>query len=115
MAHFLKKTINEFSSRNIFQKLCALLLVKMEICKSAIDPVKHFLMGQPRPLFKQTIQFFTTNQCENMPNVHTVYGAEIQTHDISNMSRLTKPLDQGSRPVTQFVSVTHSVLQCWCP
>ena len=38
-------------------------------------------------LFKQTIHFFTTNQCEICPNVHPVYGAGIRTHDLSTMSR----------------------------
>ena len=30
---------------------------------------------------------FTANLCEKIPNVHPVYGAGIQTHDLSNMSR----------------------------
>ena len=32
-------------------------------------------------------------------NVHPVYGAGIQTHNLQNMSLLPyQPLDQGSRP-----------------
>ena len=53
----------------------------------------HFFkkMGQPRPLFrlfsvffKQTMQFL---QQINVKHVHPVYGAGIQTHNLSNMSR----------------------------
>ena len=58
-------------------------------------------MGQPQPLFrlflvifKQTIQFLHLNA----KNVHPVYGARIWTHNLSNMSHHSKPLDQGSRP-----------------
>ena len=38
-------------------------------------------------LFKQTIQFFTTNQCEKS-HVHPVYGTGIWTHDFRNVSLL---------------------------
>ena len=31
-------------------------------------------------------------------NVHPVYIAGIQTHDLKNMNLLLKPQDQGSRP-----------------
>ena len=39
-------------------------------------------------LFKQILQLFTTNQCEKC-HVHPVYSTGIQTHDLSNMSRLS--------------------------
>ena len=46
-------------------------------------------MGQPGPsfsfIFKQTIQFL---EQLNVKHVHPVYGTGIQTHDLSNMSRL---------------------------
>ena len=57
-------------------------------------------MGQPRDLvvyfrlFKQILQFL---QQINVKNVHPVYSAGIQTHNLWNMSLLPKPLDQGSR------------------
>ena len=38
-------------------------------------------------LFKQYNTISTTNQCEKCPNVHLVYSAGIQTHDLLNMSR----------------------------
>ena len=38
-------------------------------------------------------------------NVHSVYGAVIQTHDLQNMSLFPEPLDQGSRPGSTKVSV----------
>ena len=31
-------------------------------------------------------------------NVHPVYGAGIQTHDLLNMSHIPLPLDQDSHP-----------------
>ena len=45
-------------------------------------------------LFKTNNTIFTTNQCEKC---HV--GAGIRTHNLSNMSRLPKPLDQG--PILQ--------------
>ena len=50
-------------------------------------------MGESQPIFHffsafQTINtIFTLNQCEKC-HVHPVYGAGIQTRDLSNMSRL---------------------------
>ena len=41
----------------------------------------YFIFG----LFKQTIQF---SQQINVKNIHPEYGAGIQTHNLSNMSRL---------------------------
>ena len=38
---------------------------------------------------------FTANQCEKWP-FHPVYGAGIRTHNLSIMSHLRWPLDQGS-------------------
>ena len=51
-------------------------------------------MGQPRPFFvfwsfQTNSAIFTTYQ---YPSVHPVYGAEIRTHNLTNMSRpLTAP------------------------
>ena len=56
-------------------------------------------------LFKQTIQFLTTNQCEKC-HVHPVYGTEIRTHNLSNMSCLSQPRDQGSRPMTLTFAIS---------
>ena len=49
----------------------------------------------------------TTNQCEKCPNVHPVFG--IQTHDLSNMSRHPKTLDQGSRQNNVMSLTTESI------
>ena len=62
--------------------------------------LKIFLLkiGQPRHLFQlfsayQThITNFTSNRC--VKNVHPVYGAGIQTHNLWNMSLLPLPQDQ---------------------
>ena len=60
-------------------------------------------MDQPRPLFhsvlsfSNTLQIFTINTY--VKNVHPVYGAGIQTHDLWNMI-LPPLLHQGSRPDT---------------
>ena len=52
-------------------------------------------MVQPRPLFR----LFSVQRAQKyVKNIHTVCGAGIQTHDLSNMSRIPWPLDQGSRP-----------------
>ena len=60
-------------------------------------------MGKPRPLFHFFLVFSKNNTLQflqqiNVKNVRPVYGARIQNHDLSNMSRRPKPLDQGSRP-----------------
>ena len=80
-----------------------------------LKPIFFKKMGQPWPLFrlflvffKQTIHFFTTNQCEKCPNVHPVYGAGIRTHNLLIMSRHPLPLDKGSRPLFFL-----SPLQCY--
>ena len=58
-------------------------------------------MGQPRPLINSFLVFsnkqyiFISNQCEKY-QFHPVYGAGIQTHNLTNMSPLPLPLDQGS-------------------
>ena len=63
--------------------------------------VQFLKNGQTRPrliyfgLFKQTIQFL---QKIDVKDVHPEYGAEIRTHNLSNMSWHPQPLDQGSRP-----------------
>ena len=62
--------------------------------------------------FKLTIQF--VHQI-NVKNVHQVKGAGIRTHDLSNMSRLPLPLDQGSRPVSLcFCEQITDVLSLLC-
>ena len=38
--------------------------------------------------FQTNNTIFTTNQCEKFPNVHPVYNAGIQTHDLRYMSLL---------------------------
>ena len=57
-------------------------------------------MGHPRPLFR-LFSSFQANiiflQQIYVKNVHPVYGAGTQTHDLQNMSLLQLPLDQGSR------------------
>ena len=58
-------------------------------------------MGQPASflfifgLFKQAIQFLQQINVK-ICHVHLVNGGGIQTHDLSHMSRLPLPLDQGS-------------------
>ena len=47
--------------------------------------------------FQTHITIFITNRYAK--NVHPVYGAGIQTHDLLYMSLLQLPLDQGSRPI----------------
>ena len=37
--------------------------------------------------FQTNNTFFTSNQCEQCPNIHPVYGAGIRTRNLSNMSR----------------------------
>ena len=39
-----------------------------------------------------------------MKNVHPIYGAGIRTHDLWNVSLFPQPLDQGSRPLFEFLS-----------
>ena len=57
-------------------------------------------MGQPRPLFRLFLA--SSNKQSNFynksmwKNVHPVYSAAIQTHNLLNMSRHPKPLDHGS-------------------
>ena len=51
-------------------------------------------------LFKQTIQFLQQINVKKCLNDHLVYGAEIWTHDLQNMSHHPLPLDQGSRPAS---------------
>ena len=50
-------------------------------------------MGQPRPLLSLIFGLFKQTLLKNlrqiyMKNVHPVYGAGIQTHDLRNMSLL---------------------------
>ena len=46
-------------------------------------------------LFEQTIQFYSKYLWKN---VHPVYGAGIQSHDLWKVSLFPYPLDKGSRP-----------------
>ena len=48
--------------------------------------------------FKHTLHIL--QQIGMRKNVHPVYGAGIRTHDLWNMSLLPKPLDLGSRPIS---------------
>ena len=57
-------------------------------------------------LFKQTMQQIIVKKCHIQP----VYGAGIWTHNLSNMSRLLKPLDQGSRPNTKSCLARRIIL-----
>ena len=48
-------------------------------------------MGQPRPLFHLILVFFKQTSLQFLQqiyvkNVHPVYGAGIQTHDLQNVS-----------------------------
>ena len=67
-------------------------------------------------LFKQTLLLLKEI---NVKNVHPVYGAGIQTHDLWNMSPLSQPLDQGScsgseKSFKGFVaSVPEMNNDCW--
>ena len=66
--------------------------------------------------FQTSNTIFTTNQCEKGSNLHPVYGAGIRTHDLSNMSRHPKPLEQGSHPAlrTLFGSMLSFLNnKCW--
>ena len=53
-----------------------------------------FKIGQPRPLlvyfrsFQVLLQFL-----KQIKNIHPVYGARIQTHNLWNMSPFPEPLD----------------------
>ena len=51
-------------------------------------------------LFIQAIKFL---QQINVKNIHTVYGARIQTHSLLNMSHLPLPLEHGSRPMLNLL------------
>ena len=51
-------------------------------------------------LSKQTIQFLQQIKVKKR-HVHPAYGTGIQTHGLSNMSRLPYSLDQGSHPTTR--------------
>ena len=57
-------------------------------------------------LFQTKNAIFTANQCEKCPNVRPVYGAGIQTHELSNLSHYPLPLVQGSHPVPSAVTLT---------
>ena len=60
-------------------------------------------MGQPRPLLSFIFDVFKLTSLKllqqiHVKNVHPVYGAGIWTHDLQDISILSSPLDQGSRP-----------------
>ena len=70
-----------------------------------------FLIGQLRPLFRLFLVFsnkkntiFKTNTYM-WKNVHPIDSAEIQTHNLQNVSHFPLPLDQGSSP--QFLILTN--------
>ena len=71
--------------------------------KKTVDFVFFKKMGQTRPIFfffwvfQTNSTIFTTNQCEKMACPSRI-RCGIRTHDLSTMSRLPLPLDQGSRP-----------------
>ena len=58
-------------------------------------------------LFKQALQFL---QQIYEKNVHPVYGAGIQTHNLQDMSLLPSPLEQGSCPVTITFCIVSSIV-----
>ena len=63
-------------------------------------------MDQPRPLFSLFSVFQTDNTIfNNKCHIHPVYGAGIRTHNLSNLSHLPYPLDQGSHPGSDTLSV----------
>ena len=70
--------------------------------------IGFFKKGHPRSLF---ILSFHTNitflQQINVKNVHPVYGAGIQTHDLQNMSRHPLPLDQGSHQLVPILNFRY--------
>ena len=80
-----------------------------------LDSVKHSFfsffkkMGQSRPLIR-LFSVFSNKYHYNFynrymwKNVHPVYGAGIQTHDLRNVSLFPLPLDQGSRPCKTFLT-----------
>ena len=62
-----------------------------------------FLKNRPTPASFCLFSTFSNNQYNFYKksirkNVHPLYGAGIRTPDLSNMSRLPLPIDQGSRP-----------------
>ena len=77
-------------------------------------------MGQPGPLIH--LNLVNSNKQYNFynksirKNVHPVYSAGIQTHNLSNFIRHPQPLDQGACPLTSYyededVRIKCSVLQ----
>ena len=71
--------------------------------------------------FKQTIQFL--QQINVKMSWHPVYGVRIRTHELSTMSGLPLPLNQGSRPNffvkpnSRLLISTTPLLNCsreWC-
>ena len=71
-------------------------------------------MGHLWPLFCLFLAF--SNKQYNFyhksmwKNVHPVYGARIRTHNLWNMSLLPQSLDQGCRPLYNFLSlIMHQI------
>ena len=65
-------------------------------------------MAQPRPLFRlfsvYSNKHYNFYNIYMWKNVHSVYSAGIQTHDLQNVSLFPKPLDQGSRPMFSYLA-----------
>ena len=62
-------------------------------------------------LFKQTAQFLKQNNVKKC-DVHPVYGAGIQTHNLQNMILLPLPLNQGSCPSLAKIYPTLLLNSC---
>ena len=63
-------------------------------------------MGQPGLFFHFLV--FSDKYCNfydkyMWKNVHPIYSARIRTNDLRNTSLLPQPLDQGSRPIWNFL------------
>ena len=83
-------------------------VLRFALCNS------FFFMAHPRPLFRLFSSFqtkITWNKCEN---VHPVYSAGIQTHDLRNMYLLPKSLEQGSRPIVTLSLSSHNLPRSTC-
>ena len=56
--------------------------------------------------FNQTIQFLLQI---NVKNVHAVYVADIQTHNLQIVSLIPQPLDQGTNPANIIFCFCHNI------
>ena len=80
-------------------------------CKCFFFSVSTFLwffkkMGQPRPLFRLILIFFSNNHYKFLQQIYVkkcpVYSAGIRTHNLRYVSLLPQPLDQGNIFVITF-------------